>query len=190
MATHIFHQEKDVFYFCTLTCFKWINLFEITQFYDGIYNWFGILHENHCWLSSYVIMPNHLHIIIYVSDQSRSLNTLFANGKRFMAYEIVERLRSAGESSLLHFLEKTVSYSESRKNDRHKIFIPSFDAKLCDTIEMIEQKLDYIHYNPVNRNWNLANSYLEYPYSSAAYYENGAPINFTWFKDYRDILYE
>jgi hypothetical protein len=38
---------------------------------------------------------------------------------------------------------------------------------------MIEQKLDYIHNNPVTGKWMLAKSVIDYPHSSALYYETG-----------------
>ncbi len=37
----------------------------------------------------------------------------------------------------------------------------------------IEQKLEYIHNNPVQGKWMLANDPLDYLYSSARFYENG-----------------
>ncbi len=37
--------------------------------------------------------------------------------------------------------------------------------------EMIEQKLDYVHNNPAQGSWVLANDPLDYKYSSARFYE-------------------
>lgn len=39
--------------------------------------------------------------------------------------------------------------------------------------KVIEQKLDYIHNNPLQEKWNLAKRPEEYTYSSAEYYEIG-----------------
>lgn len=39
--------------------------------------------------------------------------------------------------------------------------------------EVIYQKLDYIHLNPLGPNWNLTTDPCEYVYSSANFYENG-----------------
>lgn len=39
--------------------------------------------------------------------------------------------------------------------------------------EVIEQKLDYIHVNPVQGKWNLCSDILEYKFSSASFYESG-----------------
>jgi hypothetical protein len=40
---------------------------------------------------------------------------------------------------------------------------------------MIEQKLDYIHHNPVKGKWKLVDDFTDYHHSSAAFYELGKP---------------
>ena len=35
--------EKDGIYFITLTCARWLHLFEITNSYDVVYKWFDHL---------------------------------------------------------------------------------------------------------------------------------------------------
>ena len=42
-------------------------------------------------------MPNHLHVLIHLSHNKDSINKILANGKRFLAYEIVRRLEDAGK---------------------------------------------------------------------------------------------
>ena len=47
------------------------------------------------------------------------------------------------------------------------------------TPEIVYQKLDYIHRNPIAKNWNLARESSQYKYSSASYYEeNDQHFNF------------
>lgn len=50
---------------------------------------------------------------------------------------------------------------------------------------MIEQKLDYIHHNPVSGKWNLIEDFAKYPHSSAQFYELGVIGDFeiTHYKD-------
>lgn len=40
------------------------------------------------------------------------------------------------------------------------------------TTEVVYQKLDYIHRNPLNKHWDLASEPGRYKYSSASYYKN------------------
>ena len=44
------------------------------------------------------------------------------------------------------------------------------------TIEMLRQKLDYIHHNPTSGKWTLAKDFLSYAHSSALFYEESVCI--------------
>jgi len=82
-------------YFITFTCYDWLHLIEITNTYDEVYNFFDILNNSGHQLSGYVMMPNHFHLLLYFKMRKQSLNTTIGNGKRFIGYEIVERLEAA-----------------------------------------------------------------------------------------------
>jgi hypothetical protein len=53
----------------------------------------------------------------------------------------------------------------------HQVLNPSFDARKCYDLKMIEQKLEYIHHNPVRGKWSLVEDFTKYPHSSDAFYE-------------------
>jgi REP element-mobilizing transposase RayT len=124
-------------------------------------------------LVGYVIMPNHLHLLIYYPKTEKTFNSYIANGKRFMAYEIVKRLQRARKSKVLKELEEGVTEKERREGKKHRVFNPSFDSKICYGQDFIEQKLDYIHANPISGKWNLVNDFTDYDHSSARFYELG-----------------
>jgi REP element-mobilizing transposase RayT len=194
MSTHRIHNEKPEFYFCTITCYKWIPLIEAACLYEEIYKWFNILPSFNCLLSGFAIMPNHVHFLLYQEETAPLLNKVISNGKRFLAYDIVKGLKNKSNILLLNYLERSVSLKECIKNDRiHKIFSTSFDAKLCDSERMIENVLDYIHYNPVSGKWELAATYLDYPHSSARFYEcneRHSEVNIVHYKDILDRNYK
>jgi REP element-mobilizing transposase RayT len=169
MSIKLTQHEKNQTYFCTFTCVDWLPLFELTDFYDEIYKWFGILKTSGSSVVGFVIMPNHLHALIYVNAQS--INKVLGNGKRFMAYEIVERLKAAGRADILKILSERVTDEERKRKKLHRVFETSSDIKPCNNRKFILQKLDYMHRNPVSGKWNLAASFLEYPHSSVAFYE-------------------
>ncbi len=68
-----------------------MHLFELTKSYDLVYNWFDILKNDKIEIIAYVIMPNHVHCILYFPEAGFNLNKILSNGKRFMAYEIINR---------------------------------------------------------------------------------------------------
>jgi REP element-mobilizing transposase RayT len=173
LSTHTNHTKSHEVYFCTLTCYKWLPLFEEAQAYEAVYNWFSHLRKDKCFVVGYVIMPNHLHVLLYHTNENILLNRLVGEGKRFMAYAIVNSLKANNKQKLLDELAMGVQEKEKVKGKKHQVFRLSFDARLCFSEKMIEQKLDYIHNNPVTGKWMLAESVIDYPYSSALYYETG-----------------
>jgi hypothetical protein len=64
-----------------------------TNCYNVVYKWFGYLDKNKHNIKGYVIMPNHLHVIIEFSKADKKINAIVSNGKRFMAYEMINKLQ-------------------------------------------------------------------------------------------------
>ena len=151
MAIKLKHNDTFSTYFITFTCVDWISLFEITRAYDLVYNWFAVLKEKYnADVVAYVIMPNHLHAIVHFHKEGFNLNTIVANGKRFMAYEIINRLEIAANRVLLNQLKNKVSDRDKKKGQLHKVFKDSFDAKAIYCHKFLMQKINYIHNNPVS----------------------------------------
>lgn len=179
MAIKLKHSGDYSTYFCTFTCFNWLNLFAITNSYDLVYKWFSYLQEKkNADIVSYVIMPNHLHCILHFLDESFELNKIIGNAKRFMAYEMIERLNAKNEESIITTLANSVSLREKKKGQNHKVFEDLFDAKAIFSQKFLEQKLEYIHNNPVSGKWQLVKEFTEYEHSSASFYELGIVKHF------------
>lgn len=147
-------------------------MFEEARAYPSVYKWFEFLKKDGCYVSGYVIMPNHVHVLLFPTNPKKSLNKLVGEGKRFMAYDIVRRLDTEDKTNLLKQLEQGVEESERKKGKKHQVFRLSFDARKCFNQKMLEQKLDYIHHNPVNGKWSLVDDFVTYPHSSAGFYES------------------
>lgn len=167
------HTEFNTFYYYTFTCYRWISLFELTNFYDYIYRCFNILKSKNILTCGYVIMPNHLHSIVFTKNDNQMINNIIGETKRFMAYELISRLKKQGNSEILNYLEMTVYKSDSKKKKLHNVFEPSADIKEILTEKFMRQKLNYIHKNPVSGKWNLVDEYVNYIHSSAGFYELG-----------------
>ena len=139
---------------------------------------FNILKEEKTDTVAYVIMPNHLHCILHFREANFDLNKIIGNAKRFIAYEIIERLKENKETEILQLLASSVSEREKKKGQLHKVFKDSFDAKPIFSDKFLMQKLDYIHYNPVTGKWQLAKNFVDYEHSSASFYEEGIVKHF------------
>lgn len=166
-------SETSGIYFITFTCIDWLSLFEIADAYASVYNWFDILKSNGHYIVGYTIMPNHLHAVIAFSNRGKQINTIVANGKRFMAYDIIDRLKELKNDEVLNTLQQARNQNEIKDGKLHKVFESSFDWKHCDSDKLMLQKLDYLHSNPCKGKWMLANSPVYYKHSSAKYYFTG-----------------
>ena len=157
-------------FFITFTCSHWLPLFELTSSYDLVYKWFDYLKQEGHYINAYVIMPNHIHAIIGFRKSNKSINKIIGDGKRFMSYDIVKRLKEQNHTDVLLQLSNYVNKTEADRKKKHKIFEPSFDWKLIYTDKFMLQKLDYIHLNPCRSKLLLANNPIDYVYSSASNY--------------------
>jgi putative transposase len=119
-------------------------------------------------IHGYVIMPDHIRIIIY-GDKSLHIQ-----------YFIQQSLRS----SAIALLKNIYQYPSIKKEPILKIFHNEADSKTTykvwkeqargiplQTENMLEQRLNYIHENPVRK--GLAENPLEYRYSSCGNYMAG-----------------
>jgi REP element-mobilizing transposase RayT len=182
------HDLTDKTWFITFTCYQWLPLFEITDSYQSVYNWLKLIDEKYQIKTlGFVIMPNHVHLLLQLPDSVKNLNSIISNGKRFIAYELIAQLKDREHQKLLQQLSDACTDREKAKGQVHKAFEPSFDAKPVYTITFLHQKLDYIHHNPVSGKWNLSNEFTDYPHSSAAFYHDEKPHPIVFITDYREF---
>jgi REP element-mobilizing transposase RayT len=172
MSTRKLRDKDGAVYFATFTCHQWVPLFHELDAYDLIYEWMHIAHAKGYHFLGYVIMPNHVHLVIRVPEGG-AINTMLGNAKRFMAYELVQRLTAAGRQDLLARLQQGLRPSDIERGQKHRVFATSTDLIELFSGKMIEQKLKYIHANPVSKKWLLVDDAVEYPHSSFAFYVRG-----------------
>ena len=171
MSVRIQGSNEGGVFFITITCARWLPLFDITNGYHAVYKWFDSLQQKGHHIIAYVIMPNHLHVIIAFRKSHQSINLLVGNGKRFMAYELVKLLHALNRMDIVNQLSAWVNATQRTANKKHEVFEPSFDRKECRTIAFMKQKANYIHMNPCKAGFaSIPENYL---HSSAAYYYTG-----------------
>ncbi len=172
MGVRTLQRTDGAVFFCTFTCWSWLPLIERTKAYDRIYNWMHIATGKGFSILGYVIMPNHVHLLIH-APEGASINALLANAKRFLAYDMLDRLHASGDQDLLTQLQAGLRPGDAQRGQRHRVFATSSDIRECLDEPMLIQKLEYMHGNPVSDAWNLAENALDYPHSSAAFYAHG-----------------
>jgi len=171
-------REKIFFsnqiYFITFTILGWKHIFTDDKYIDLVYKWFDYMRDNYQNLVyGYVIMPNHVHLILFVSKKSPSVSKLIQNAKRFMAYQIVDLLEKEGKFDLLKFFKKN---AKTKKGSKHKIFEDRYNSKIIQSPAFFLEKLNYIHNNPCTKEWNLADNPEKYEHSSVLNYFKGKGV--------------
>jgi REP element-mobilizing transposase RayT len=160
-------------FFITFTCYQWLSLIEITKGYDLVYKWFDFLKGRGDYIIGYQIMPNHVHTIIAFINSGTDINKIIGNGKRYMAYGIVKRLKGSNQQYILIKLQTGVNRSDRKRGKIHEVWEDSFDWKDCRSRKMILQKLTYMHNNACRGKWQLAQNPVDYSHSSAKFYITG-----------------
>jgi REP element-mobilizing transposase RayT len=151
-----------------------------------IYDWLKLIADKYgIQTHAFVLMPNHVHLLLRIEDAELNLNKIISNGKRFMAYEIIKRLKSGNKDGVLFQLSSGCTAMEISKGQLHKVFESSFDAKPVYSRDFLHQKLDYIHHNPVIGKWNLCNEFTDYSHSSASFYIDEKPHEVVLITDFR-----
>lgn len=136
-----------------------------------------LVKEKRIQVFGFVIMPNHIHIIWRInSGYLRS--DLQRDFLKFTAQQIKFHLQKY-QPDLLEILKvdsKDRIYQIWQKN--------ALSVDLWSK-RFIEQKLNYIHNNPLQHKWQLADLPGNYPYSSASYYIKNEK-NFDFLTHYLD----
>ena len=141
-------HEGGEAYFITATIVDWLPVFATAGCCDVLVK--SLLHcrehkklQIHAW----VILDNHFHAILSGPDLAKTVRDL----KRFTGRTLVEQIRSERRDWLLERL--AVSRAEYKTASEHQVWQEGVHPQALESDEVWEQKLDYIHNNPVKRGW-------------------------------------
>jgi putative transposase len=158
--------NPDYLYFVTTTAERHIHIFKRESIIRIILDSLHFLRTSkRMELFVFVIMPNHIHLIGRFSKE-HPLSDVMRDFKRHTARQIILQLMAKGHTEELGLLQ---SLNQDNKQ-KHKVWEDGFDARDIFSQDFLSQKMEYIHYNPCQSHWNLANTPEEYPWSSARYY--------------------
>jgi REP-associated tyrosine transposase len=152
--------------FLTATILEWKPLLKDDQYKDIIIESLRFLkNEGSIVVYGFVIMPNHLHLIWQIQDGFKRDN-IQMRFLKFTAHQFKFRLTDTSDRRLEQFKvnAKDRQYQFWERN--------SLSIDLWSPAVFV-QKLNYIHNNPLQEKWQLADVPENYKYSSAGFYERG-----------------
>ena len=171
-------DKQDGAYFLTCTVVEWVDLFTRDNYKMFIAESLNFcIHAKGLDVYSYVIMPNHLHMV--ASAKNDNLSSVIGDFKKFTSREMIKKISLPQESRRNWMLPvfKLAGESNPRnkffqvwQQDNHaeEVYSPSFSK--C--------KIDYIHNNPVKE--GFVQRPEDFLYSSARDYAGmKSPVDVT-----------
>jgi REP element-mobilizing transposase RayT len=163
----IFEQEYP--YFLTNTVVAWLPLFAHPSFAEIILDsWRFLQRERGVRIYGYVILENHLHWVAAADELAEKVGRF----KSFTARRILDELQRRGWDTLL---EELHFFKLHHKLDQtHQVWQEGSHPQQIRNDEMMRQKLEYMHHNPLRRGY--VDDPVHWRYSSARNYMGAAGL--------------
>ena len=171
------YMEIGEVFFWTATVNNWQHLLQEDRFKQVIIESLRTLSERGLIdVFAFVIMPNHIHVI-WRTNALNGKETAQGSFLKFTAHTFKKML--SGNNAEL------AKYAVDAHNKKYEFWQRDSLAVHLYSREFMQQKLNYIHLNPLAIHWSLVNNPWDYYYSSARYYEMNEK-NFDFLKDVRE----
>ncbi len=173
-------MELNEIYFYTVAILDWIPLLKEEKFKLIVLNsLIHLIEKKKIVVYGFVIMPNHIHII-WQSLEKNGKEMPYASFMKFTGHAFLEELRETNDPLLTRF-KVTRNSRDHQFWQRNGLPIVMYNRKI------LEQKLDYIHFNPLQEHWKLVSYPNDYYFSSCSFYEQ-QDKRFSWLTHYMDAL--
>ena len=163
-------------HFLTCTIVAWLPVFTRPETVQIILDsWRFLQDRDRLMIFGYIILENHLHLIASSIELAKEIGDF----KSYTARRIIDHLRQKGDCTILDRLR----YHKARhKVDReYQLWQEGSHPQMIQDEEMLRQKLEYIHFNPVKRGY--VDEPTHWRYSSARNYagqEGLLPVVIDW----------
>ena len=161
----VFNISKP--YFVTSSVLSWIKIFDDKEIVSILID--SIIY---CQLNkgleiyAYVIMPDHFHMVCR-SKTDNSLSEIFRDLKKFTSRTTITYLKQQKSEIYSEWLD-CFRNGNNESGDSYKIWQDGFNPKELSSNKFIDQKIEYIHNNPVKA--GIVERPEDYNYSSAVNY--------------------
>ncbi|WP_375581401.1 transposase [Marivirga tractuosa] len=163
-------NNPEGIYFVTCTIVYWIDLFTRKEYNHIIIDTLKKYQEKrNLIIHAFCIMPSHLHLIISSKDSNESLGGIMRDFKKLSNKKILEEISNINESRKEWLLRAFQNAGKKLKRIKsNKMWQDGNRPIELDNNFLLQQKLDYIHNNPVES--EIVEEAVDYKYSSAKEY--------------------
>jgi putative transposase len=158
--------QEEALWFITTTIVSFTKVFTEERYFRIAIDNLKFYREKYKFLLlGYVIMPEHVHFLLYSFPNLGRISDIMRDWKWSTAFDIKEQCLNDGRDKLLDEFQLN-----AKRNGRngYQIWMPRFDDVLIYSKNQFEIKLNYIHSNPVKR--GLVDRPEDWLYSSARNY--------------------
>ena len=162
-------QDPAATYFLTLQVVDWVDVFTRKTYRDVVLDSLTYCRQQKgLELYGYVIMSNHLHLMVRARNEN--LSDILRDFKKFTASQILKQIANSEFESRSEWMLKRFGFAAQRhvRNSTYQFWTHENHAVEIISNKFIDQKLNYIHQNPVRAGW--VEEPQEYLYSSARNY--------------------
>ncbi|MBS7252450.1 REP-associated tyrosine transposase [Flavobacterium branchiicola] len=167
-------RDQKLPHFITATIVDWVDVFTRQAYRDTVIDCFDYCIKNKGMiLYGYVIMSNHIHLIVQSEDGK--LSDLIRDFKKFIAKSILDKIQNSPESRREWILDRfRLAAQKHQRNKQYQFWQYGNHAEEIYSSKFMWCKLDYIHLNPVRA--GLVAKASDYLYSSAGNYVNNTGL--------------
>lgn len=161
-------------YFFTSSIIEFLPVLEEDSMKKVVLDSWNIYREKYnVFIHGYVIMPEHIHILLY-TDLGSQVRSFMQQSLRLSAINILAKVHELPEYKRIPILDKFKYYANGTA--KYKVWKEQARGIPLDEDKFVLQRLNYIHENPVRR--GLVKDPLDYLYSSYRNYELDDPSIF------------
>ena len=169
MRTRYRITENSSPYFLTCTIIEWLPVFTRQPYFEIVIDCLKYCRERkRLKIFAYVIMDNHLHLVA----EGERLEEIIKEFKSYTAQGIIKLATEEGKDWLLNQFE--FFKARHKKESRYQVWQEGYHPQLISSEEMLRQKVEYIHENPVKA--GLVERQEDWVYSSARSYLGEAGV--------------
>jgi REP element-mobilizing transposase RayT len=150
-------------HFFTCTVVDWLPVFTRPESVQILLDsWTFLQRENRLELFAYVVLENHIHFIAASNELEKEIGDF----KSYTARRLIDLLESANARTIL---DQLAFRKAKHKQDRDfQFWQEGSHSQQISNDEIMRQKIEYIHYNPVKRGY--VDDPVHWRYSSARNY--------------------
>lgn len=152
-------------YFVTCAIVDWLPVFIDRPYFETVVESLRFIRATKgLQIVAFVIMPTHLHLVAF-PEENVNLSNVIRDFKRFTSQALSTQMERGGHESWLRVFAQ---HAPERAGGEYRVWQEGFHPEAIHSLEFAQQKIGYIHNNPVRK--GLVDAPEHWRYSSARNY--------------------